>query len=217
MWVPLALSLLLGLGMALLTVPLLRRIPEPTDVPAAERPGYARLATARFAALVGASTTAATALVTLRLPPTTWPVWLGLLTLGSLLACIDAATTWLPLWLTRPLWLLTGLGALVVTALAGWRTGLRLLLGALACLAFWWLVWRVVGGIGFGDVRLAPVLGACAAATGWGVLFWSVLLGTLAGALFGLTRAATGRRGLFPYGPPLVLGQLVAVAWLSAG
>ncbi|NNG18511.1 hypothetical protein HJ590_02775 [Naumannella sp. ID2617S] len=217
MWVPLALSLLLGLATALLTIPLLRRVPEPTDVPATERPGYARLATGGFAAAVGVCTTAATALVTLRLPATVWPVWLGLLGLGSLLICIDAATTWLPLWLTRPLWLVTALGGLAVTGLAGWRSGLRLLLGALACLAFWWLVWRVVGGIGFGDVRLAPVLGACAAAAGWGVLFWSVLLGTLAGALFGLARAALGRRGLFPYGPPLLMGQLVAVAWFGSG
>lgn len=209
--------LLLALGTAYAGRRLLARLPEPEDGAALGKLPYAALGTPRFALAVGSCTLAALLTLCTRAPTALWPVWLPLASLGVLLACIDAATTWLPLRLTRPLWALTVLGGAGTALIAGWQVGLRSLLGALLAFAFWWLVWRFVGGLGFGDVRLAPVLGAAAAAGGWDLLIWGMVLGTLAGALFGVLRSLRGRRGLFPYGPALLIGQFAALVWPGIG
>lgn len=209
--------LLLAVATAVAARTLLLRLPEPDDAAEHDKLPYAALGTTRFACAVGGCTAAALLVLATRSPPALWPLWLPLATLGVLLACIDAATTWLPLRLTRPLWALTVVGGVGTVLLAGWRVGLRALLGALIGFAFWWLIWRFVGGLGFGDVRLAPVLGATAAAGGWGLLFWATLLGTLTGALVGLVRAAAGRRGVFAYGPALLIGQFAALIWPGPG
>ena len=66
---------------------------------------------------VGMLAAAAVATAGLTLPPAVLPGWLVLATLGLLLAAIDAATTWLPLSLTRVAWatmvLATGIGAIL--------------------------------------------------------------------------------------------------------
>ncbi|OYO18249.1 hypothetical protein BI335_07755 [Enemella evansiae] len=208
---------LLAIGTALTGRVLLARLGEPDDGAEQGKLPYTALATPRFAVAVGGCSAAALLVLTSRAPPALWPLWLPLATLGVLLGCIDAATTWLPLRLTRPLWVLTAVGAAGTVLAAGWRVGVRALLGALLCFAFWWLIWRFVGGLGFGDVRLAPVLGATAAAGGWGVLVWAMLLGTFAGAAFGLYRTLRGRRGAFAYGPALLIGQFAALIWPGLG
>ena len=78
-----------------------------------------------------------------------------------------------------------------------------------------WLVTR--GGIGFGDVRFAPLVGAATAAASWTLLAWALVLGSLTGALVGLVRLAVGRRGSFAYAPSILAGAYLAaaVAWLT--
>lgn len=69
-------------------------------------------------------------------------------------------------------------------------------------------------GLGFGDVKLAPGLGAVLGWYGWG----TVVLGTFAGFLFGglyglglvLARRA-GRRTTIPFGPFLIAGAFVGL------
>ena len=73
------------------------------------------------------------------------------------------------------------------------------------------LVWMISrGGFGFGDVRFAPLLGAAAAADSWTLLWWTLLLGTLVGGLFGVLRLALGRREAFPYAPSMLVGAYAA-------
>jgi len=217
------LSAATGLAVFLATPAVLRRLPEPTpdtdaDAGTDSKIPYAALATRRFAAIVGVLSAAAVAIPALALARPLLPGWLVLATLGLLLAAIDARTTWLPLPLTRVAWaamvVATGIGAV----LGGWAQLLRGLGGFLVAGAVFGAVWLISrGGIGFGDVRFAPLVGAATAATSWSLLAWALVLGSLVGALVGLARLAVGRRGAFAYAPSILAGAYLAavVTWLT--
>ncbi len=75
-------------------------------------------------------------------------------------------------------------------------------------------------GMGFGDVKLALLLGLFLGWVGWeptdglgralALVLYALVLGCILGAVFGLVHAAvTKRRGEFPFGPALALGCLV--------
>ncbi|MGD7790213.1 prepilin peptidase [Propionibacteriaceae bacterium Y1700] len=209
-----AAAVAVGVLMALITRPALRGLPEP---PASElddgetKVAYADLGTWLFRGLTGAAAAAGVIIIGLRAPVETWPVWVGLTTVGVLLAAIDAATTWLPLRLTHLLWWLTLIGVLVMTVINVART-----LEAAACgLAMWlffgavWLISR--GALGFGDVRLAPVLGVATGAIGWEVAATGLLAGCLIGALWGVLQLIRRRGRHFAYAPSLVIGSYLAV------
>jgi leader peptidase (prepilin peptidase)/N-methyltransferase len=221
----LVLSAATALAVFLATPAVLRRLPEPTgDTGAATGDGadvkvpYAALATRRFAAILGVLAAAAVATAALTQPPTVLPGWLVLATLGLLLAAIDARTTWLPLPLTRVAWVAMGVATAAGAILGGWAQLLRGLGGFLAAGAAFGVIWLVTrGGIGFGDVRFAPLVGAATAAGSWSLLAAALVLGSLAGALVGLVRLAAGRRGAFAYAPSILAGAYLAavVTWLT--
>ena len=90
-----------------------------------------------------------------------------------------------------------------------------MLLGAAIALAFMGLVYIVSrGGMGDGDVRLSPLLGAY---LGWlnpGFVGVGLFIGFFAGAVVGVAMMAAGRAGrktAVPFGPFLALGTIVAV------
>ena len=203
------------LGMVVLTRPILRRLPEPSE--GEGKPRYSDLATR---SLVGGYALLAGAAVTigwLTAPPAIQPLWWVLSSIGVLLAAIDALTTWLPLRLTQAAWLAMALALLLTLPLgADWSTVLRAVAGAaLAGLLYLgvWLVSR--GGFGFGDVRFAPLVGAATAAYSWSILTWALLLGSVLGALYGMVRLVRGRTGPFPYAPAMLVGAYLAcgTAW----
>lgn len=209
----LAVAAILGVAMGLLSGPILRRLPEPAPAEAEGKIRYADLASRRFAVGVGTCTAAAalTVLVAGPADPRSWLVW-PLASVGILLVAIDAVTTWLPLRLTRALWVLTGLAWLPATlAGAPWWPPL---VGAGIAGGFFWLIWWFTGSLGFGDVRLMPVIGAATAAYGWDTLLAALVLGTLFGALTGVVQLIRRRRGHFPYGPSLLAGALAAL-WVT--
>lgn len=179
---------------------------------------YASLASPGFAVVVGASTALALAIAGLLLPASLFPVWLVLGTLGLLLAAIDAATTWLPLPLTRVAWAATAGAILVGGATGGWPQAVRGVAGfGIAGLLFG-LLWAITrGGFGFGDVRFAPLVGAATASVSWQLLAWALVLGSLVGAVIGLIRLAGGRRGAFAYAPSILAGGYLAavLSWLT--
>ena len=93
-----------------------------------------------------------------------------------------------------------------------------MLLGAGCALAFMTIVYVVSrGGMGDGDVRLSPLLGAF---LGWinpGFVAVGLFLGFLVGAVVGVIVIATGgggRKTAVPFGPFLAVGTLAAV-WLG--
>ena len=212
MWMLLAAGPLTGV----MSGPVLRALPEPPEELRDGKPPYAELATRRFALAVACCSMAACAVLIATLSPQAWPLWFPLATLGVLLVSIDAVTTWLPLVLTRALWLATGAGATLhlwlVPAPERGALMLRLMLGAAAVGGFFWGFWRLSGGLGFGDVRLAPVLGAVLASVSWPAVIAGLLLGTILGAALGLIRQLRKRAGPFPYGPALVVGTFLGAA-----
>ena len=77
-------------------------------------------------------------------------------------------------------------------------------------------------GMGFGDVKLALVMGLYLGWMGWSpehpvggplqMVLYGLMLGCALGVVFGVTSAViTRRRGEFPFGPALALGCLVVV------
>jgi leader peptidase (prepilin peptidase)/N-methyltransferase len=74
--------------------------------------------------------------------------------------------------------------------------------------------------LGFGDVKLLGLLGLLLGWFGWGVLLAGLFLGLLAGAGISLALLATRRAGwrtALPFGPPLLLGAVLALARSSGG
>lgn len=206
-----ALALLAALFTVLLWRPVMVSLPEPHDP--AKLP-YRALAGGRHA-IVAALCVAVACLGLAWVPRAAWPAWAGLATIGVALAVIDACTTWLPLRLTHVLWVAASVGVALLGVTAGWRSALTAAGAAAASGAFFWLFWRITGGLGFGDVRLAPVIGATAGSVSATHAAAALLLGTALGAGVGLARLALGRRGPFAYGPALVAGPWLAVAALG--
>jgi leader peptidase (prepilin peptidase)/N-methyltransferase len=200
----------IGATSAVLIRPLLRRLPEP--VAGDGKPIYRDLGTARFLLGCGALAGVAAAISWLSVPRYAQPMWAVLAILGVLLAAIDARTSWLPLQLTRMTWLAMAVAVVVAASMGGgvW-VALRAVAGAAIAGGLYLFVWLLShGGFGFGDVRFAPLLGAAAGADSWALLWWTMLLGTVAGGLVGLLRLAQGRRNAFPYAPSMLVGPYAA-------
>ncbi len=144
------------------------------------------------------------------------PAYLYVAAVGLALAVIDLDTRRLPDVLTLPSYVVVA-GLLAVGAALGSDSGdlLRALLGGAAMYAVYFaLCFAYPAGMGFGDVKLAGVLGMATAWAGWGA--WGVGLfgGFLFGGVFGVALLASGRGGrksAVPYGPFLLAGALVAV------
>ena len=95
---------------------------------------------------------------------------------------------------------------------------LTMLIGAALALAFMGVVYLVSrGGMGDGDVRLSPLLGAY---LGWlnpGFVAVGLFLGFVLGAVAGLALMAVGRAGrktAVPFGPFLAMGALISI-WIG--
>lgn len=204
----------LALVIAIATRPILSHLPEPLDDPdIADKRPYASLGSPGFLAAVFVIAVVASGLVAWIVPPTGWLAWAALIVPGVLAIAIDGATTWLPRVLTTAMALIAGVGIALWAILdADASIALRGLLGALAVGGFFYLFWRFTGGIGFGDVRLMAVVGAVAAARSAQTASWGVLIGTLLGAIWGVTTRLVRGPGPFPYGPALWSGPFVALA-----
>jgi leader peptidase (prepilin peptidase)/N-methyltransferase len=132
------------------------------------------------------------------------------------LSWIDLKTKRLPRQITY-VTAAIGIPLLCVAALARHepRRMWMMLLGAGIALAFMAVVFVAShGGMGDGDVRLSPLLGAY---MGWlnpGIIAVGLFMGFFAGAVVGVAMLATGRAGrrtAVPFGPFLALGTIVAV------
>lgn len=146
------------------------------------------------------------------------PAYLWLAGAGVALAAIDLDTKRLPNAITYPTAGVVG-GWLVVVALVQGapQQALRTFLGGVAFGAFFLLLHIVYPrGMGMGDVKLAVPLGFGLAWISWGTLliggFAAFFLGSLVG--IGLMVAGkAGRRTALPFGPFMLAGALVALAF----
>lgn len=145
------------------------------------------------------------------------PAYLLFAWLTVALVWIDLDVHRLPFGLVVPAAPALALLLAVASVAAGGRQWLGALVGALLL----WLLYLALallpgGGLGGGDVRLAPVVGM---ALGWlgpvhvvvGTMAAFLLGGVLAAALL-LTRRA-GPRTAIAFGPAMCLGVFVAIGW----
>ncbi|HTT51619.1 MAG TPA: A24 family peptidase [Streptosporangiaceae bacterium] len=146
------------------------------------------------------------------------PAFGYLAVVGSVLAVIDVREQRLPDRLTLPCYpvavVLLGLAAVrqpdggphVLSALAGLGVALALFLVQALCYP---------AGLGWGDVKLAGVLGLYLGWLGIGWLAAGLFLGYLLAGATGLTLIAAGRasrKTQLPFGPFLLAGTLAAIA-----
>ncbi|MGH3579697.1 MAG: prepilin peptidase, partial [Mycobacterium sp.] len=79
--------------------------------------------------------------------------------------------------------------------------------------AIWWFVPR---GMGFGDVRLAGIIGFTVGYLSLLHAYVAFLAGFITGMIFGLVLAAvssSGRKTRIPFAPSLSVGAVIAVFW----
>jgi leader peptidase (prepilin peptidase)/N-methyltransferase len=156
------------------------------------------------------------------------PAYLLFAWLTAGLIWIDLDVHRLPVGLVVP----TGWWLVALLAVASLATGDRRWLGALIGAGVMGAVYLLLavlpgGGVGGGDVRLAPVIGGLLGWLGSGALLVGLLAGFLVGGLAAVTLLALRRAGLrstIAYGPAMCLGAWVGIAftsriltWLMAG
>lgn len=189
--------------------------PEPPKIPYAD---LAALPHLRPRAVVAGA--AAGALLAWGTGPGDWWLWVcvALVPVGAALAFIDWHTRLLPTRLVIPATL-----AVVVAGLVGWAVTqdaddlVRALVGLLIGRSIYWVLWFIhSAGMGFGDVRLAALLGFTLAHLGWGEFVVGMYAGFLIFGLPGLVLAIVRwNRALlktaFPFGPFMLVGALIGV------
>ncbi len=145
------------------------------------------------------------------------PAYLYLASIGLALALIDLDTHRLPNPIVLPAYpaLAVLLGA-AAWASGDWSALLRAAIGGAVLWVVYFLLLLVKpGAMGFGDVKLAGVLGAAMAWLGWGALVVGAFAAFLLGGLYGigLIVAKRGSRtSKVPFGPWMVLGAALGVA-----
>jgi leader peptidase (prepilin peptidase)/N-methyltransferase len=146
-----------------------------------------------------------------------WVMWVPMVPVYLALAVVDWRTRLLPTYVIRPSYAALGALALVgavvtqepnglVGSVIGW------LIGGGTYALLWFIYPR---GLGFGDVRLAGVLGIGLGWLGWGPLFVGLYAGFLLGGVIGALLAIlklVDRKGV-PFGPFMLLGALAGVLW----
>jgi leader peptidase (prepilin peptidase)/N-methyltransferase len=151
-------------------------------------------------------------------PAAELPAYLYLTAVGVALAVIDLDHRRLPNALTLPSYLVVGALLTVASAVTGdWWALVRagVAMAAWYCVLFALAV-AVPRGMGFGDVKLAGMLGLALGWLGWGEAVVGFFLGFGYGALVSVALIALGRAGrksTVPFGPFLVAGALTAVLY----
>ena len=154
-----------------------------------------------------------------------WPlvILVPLVPLSVALAVVDWRTRLLPTRLVLP-----ATAVAILLGLVGWavtRDPDALIRAAIALVlvrsVFWVLWWFHSAGMGFGDVRLAALLGFALGQLGWGEVVVGVYSGFLVFALPGLLLAIARRdrallKSAFPFGPFMLAGGLIGVLVGSA-
>lgn len=144
------------------------------------------------------------------------PWLLVLASAGIALTVIDLGHHRLPNALVYPLYPLLLVGLLV----AAWGSGRAPVVPALIGAGVWLVpiggIWLISGGrgMGLGDVKVAPILGATLGWVSVGSSVVGLLVAFLAGAVVGVALIAAGRasrKTAVPFGPFLFLGTLVGL------
>lgn len=148
--------------------------------------------------------------------PEDLPAYLVVGLLGVAMAYIDLRTQLLPDRLTLPAFGAAGAWLTVAAALTeSWGAYGRAWAAAGACLAFYLLLALLrPADLGLGDVKLSVSLGLLLGWAGWDAVGLGVFLAFLVGGVIGVVLLAAGRAGrrtALPFGPPMLVGALLAL------
>jgi leader peptidase (prepilin peptidase)/N-methyltransferase len=144
------------------------------------------------------------------------PAYLYLAAVGIALSLIDVDVKRLPDIIVLPSY---GVAAVLLGIAAATGHDASRALRALIGMALYYGLFAVLRliyprGMGFGDVKLAGVLGLYLGWLGYGVLFVGIFAGSLLGGVVGIGLLASrqaSRKTKVPYGPFMVAGAMVAV------
>ncbi|WP_433209576.1 prepilin peptidase [Dactylosporangium sp. CS-047395] len=148
--------------------------------------------------------------------PLMLPAWLYLAAIAVALALIDLDVLRLPNVIVLPSYIVAPLLLLpAVVVERDWSAALRGMLAMAALWTFYFLLSVVYpGGMGFGDVKLAGVLGLYLGFLGWSTVAVGTLAAFVLGGAAGLALMALGRAGrktALPFGPAMLAGALLAL------
>lgn len=144
------------------------------------------------------------------------PVLLYLAAVGIALAAIDIDVHRLPNALVLPSYVVVAVLLAGASAMDGtWWPLARAVIGGAALFGFYLLLVLVhPAGMGWGDVKLAGVLGAVLGYVGWAALVVGAFAAFVFGAILAVgvivTRLGTGKTAL-PFGPFMLLGAATGV------
>ena len=208
-----------------LLVPLLmRRLPEPERDESVEgeptKPLYVDLANRPGLAWKAAAASAAGAAVVAASVGKDWwlVVLIPLVPVCVALAYIDWHTRLLPAVIVLP-----ATAYVVLAGLAGWPlTGdpddlVRAAIGLVIARSVYWVLWFIhSAGMGFGDVRLAALLGFALGHVGWAEFGVGMYSGFLIFGVPGLVLALVKwdrklLKAAYPFGPFMILGALLGL------
>jgi leader peptidase (prepilin peptidase)/N-methyltransferase len=142
------------------------------------------------------------------------PAYLYLAAIAVALALIDLDEMRLPDAVVLPSYLVAG--TLLVPAAVLGDDLAAIVRGVLAAAALWvfYQLLALLGGMGGGDVKLAPLLGLYLGWLGWNAVavgaFAAFLLGGLVGVVLMATKLAN-RKSRIPFGPYMLAGAFLAV------
>jgi leader peptidase (prepilin peptidase)/N-methyltransferase len=147
--------------------------------------------------------------------------FVALAVLGTGLGAIDIACHRLPTVVVVPAIVTSAAFLLALAAGTGaWSTFGRAVLGALVLGIVFAVLYLIPGGgLGFGDVRLAVLLGLYLGWLGWALVLWGALLPWLVNAPVVLTLLLlrrVDRKSRLPFGPAMLLGALLSVVLVAA-
>jgi len=144
------------------------------------------------------------------------PAYLYLAAVSVALALIDLDVLRLPDRIVLPSYVVAAVLLLAAAVAAGsWQPAGRALLAMAALyVGYWLLAFVYPDGMGFGDVKLAGLLGLYLGWLGWNSVWVGTFAGFLVGGVVGVTllvtRRASGRTAI-PFGPAMLVGGFLAV------
>ena len=146
------------------------------------------------------------------------PAYLYLAAIAVALSAIDLDVRRLPDAIVLPSYIVLAVlfgFAAIITGDGG--SLLRAALAGAALFAFYFAVaFAYPAGMGFGDVKLAGIIGIALGWVGWGALLVGAFAAFLVGAVVGVAIIATrrgGRKTAIPFGPFMLLGADIGIGW----
>lgn len=150
-------------------------------------------------------------------PSPVLPAYLYLAAASVALAVVDIRTRRLPDAITLPSYPLglALLGGAAPFVAQGWTRFVYAVIGMAVLYVFYLMLFLIYPrGMGFGDVKLAGILGLYLGWLGLDVLFVGAFLGYLLGGAYGLVAVLAGRatrKTAIPFGPFMIAGALLGV------